>query len=49
MAGPYDLSGTMVDLFLSGPDYSEPFYVPYVLTSQLWYYQGLEADFSRLF
>ena len=49
MAGPYDLSGTMVDFFLSGPDYSEPFYVPYVLTSQLWYYQGLEADFADYF
>ena len=48
MAGPYDLSGTMVD-FLSEPDYSEPFYVPYVLTSQLWYYQGLEVDFAEYF
>ena len=46
MAGPYDLSGTMVDYFLSGPEYSQPYYVPYVLTSQLWYYQGLEVDFS---
>ena len=40
MAGPYDLSGTMVDYFLSVPEYSEPYYVPYVLTSQLWYYEG---------
>ena len=49
MAGPYDLSGTMVDYFLSGPEYSQPYYVPYVLTSQLWYYQGLEVDFSSYF
>ena len=49
MAGPYDLSGTMVDYFLSGPEYSQPYYVPYVLTSQLWYYQGLEVDFNLYF
>ena len=49
MAGPYDLSGTMVDYFLSGPEYSQPYYVPYVLTSQLWHYQGLEVDFNSYF
>ena len=35
MAGPYDLSGTMVPYFLSEPEYSQPYYVPYVLTSHL--------------
>ena len=49
MAGPYDLAGTMVDYFLSAPDYSQPYYVPYVLTSQLWTYQGLNVDFLIIF
>ena len=49
MAGPYDLAGTMVDYFFSSPEYSQPYYVPYVLTSQLWYYQGLEVDFNTYF
>ena len=49
MAGPYDLSGTMVDYFLSEPEYTQPYYVPYVLTSHLWYYQGLDVDFSEYF
>lgn len=49
MAGPYDLSGTMVDYFLSSPDYSQPYYVPYVLTSYLWAYEGLDVDFSNYF
>lgn len=49
MAGPYDLAGTMVDYFLSEPDYSQPYYVPYVLTSHLWYYQGLDVDFHEYF
>ena len=49
MAGPYDLSGTMVDYFLSDPDYSQPYYVPYVLTSYLWTYEGLDVDFSDYF
>ena len=49
MAGPYDLAGTMVDYFLSEPVYSQPYYVPYVLTSYLWYYQGLDIDFHEYF
>ena len=49
MAGPYDLSGTMVDYFLSEPEYTQPYYVPYVLTSHLWYYQGLDVDFAEYF
>ena len=49
MAGPYDLSGTMVDYFLSDPEYSQPYYVPYVLTSHLWYYEGLDVDFNQYF
>jgi len=49
MAGPYDLSGTMVDYFLSAPEYDQPYYVPYVLTSQLWYYEGLDVEFDEYF
>lgn len=49
MAGPYDLGGTMVDYFLSIPSYPKPFYVPFVLTSHLWYYQGEDVDFSLYF
>ncbi len=49
MAGPYDLSGTMVEYFLSSPFYSSPYYVPYVLTSHLWYYQGLDINFHDYF
>ncbi|MGY8763852.1 MAG: hypothetical protein ACKVLE_03850 [Fidelibacterota bacterium] len=49
MAGPYDLSGTMVDYFFSEPEYTQPYYVPYVLTSHLWYYQGLDVDFAEYF
>ena len=49
MAGPYDLSETMVDYFLSIPTYPNPYYVPYVLTSHLWYYEGLEVDFDNYF
>ena len=49
MAGPYDLSGTMVDYFLSDPEYSQPYYVPYVLTSHLWYYEGLDVNFNQYF
>ena len=49
MAGPYNLSETTVNYFLSIPDYPQPYYVPYALTSHLWYYDGLEADFSQYF
>ena len=33
MAGPYDLSGVMVDLMLTSKHYEEPFYLPYTLIS----------------
>ena len=49
MAGPYDLSGTMVEYFLSIPSYPSPYYVPYVLTSHLWTYEGLDVDFFEYF
>jgi hypothetical protein len=49
MAGPYNLSETTVNYFLSIPDYPQPYYVPYALTSHLWYYDGLEVDFSQYF
>ena len=49
MAGPYDLAGTMVEYFLSIPSYPKPFYVPFVLTSHLWYYQGEDVDFGDYF
>lgn len=48
MAGPYDLGGTMVDYFLSIPSYPVPYYVPYVLTSHLWYYDE-NPDFTAYF
>ena len=49
MAGAYDLAGTMVDYFLSEPEYENPYYVPYVLTSHIWYYQGLNTDLNMFF
>ena len=49
MAGAYDLAGTMVDYFLSEPEYENPYYVPYVLTSHIWYYQGLNTDLNMYF
>lgn len=50
MAGPYDLSGTMVDVFLNPESvYPNPYYVPYVLTSHLWYYEGEDVDFNDYF
>ena len=49
MAGAYDLTGTMVDYFLSEPEYENPYYVPYVLTSHIWYYQGLDTDLNMYF
>jgi acetyl esterase/lipase len=33
MSGPYDLAGAQVDLLLSDAEYSQPFYLPYVLFS----------------
>ena len=39
----------MVDYFLSEPEYENPYYVPYVLTSHIWYYQGLNTDLNMYF
>ncbi|MBT3299210.1 MAG: hypothetical protein HN386_00885, partial [Candidatus Marinimicrobia bacterium] len=49
MAGPYDLGGTMVDYLLSSPGFTQPYYIPYILTSHLWYYDGLDTDFGNYF
>ena len=38
MAGPYDLSGTMVDKMLDDNLYGEPFYLPYLIYSYITYY-----------
>ena len=38
MAGPYDLSGVMVDVMLDYQPYGEPFYLPYVLVPYINYY-----------
>ena len=47
MAGPYDLSGVMVDLMLEEQPYNEPFYLPYTLISYITYYEmgGLDDFF----
>lgn len=46
MAGPYDLSGVMVDLMLEFEPYDEPFYLPYTLISYITYYQmGSLSDY----
>ena len=42
MAGPYDLSGTMVDFYLSINFYPQPYYVANVLFNHLNYYDNLE-------
>jgi hypothetical protein len=39
MAGPYDLSGVMVDLMFNFEPYGEPYYLPYVLVPYINYYQ----------
>ena len=39
MAGPYDLSGSMVDIMIEDTYYSEPFYLPYTLYSYIYYYE----------
>ena len=39
MAGPYDLSGTMVDLMLNGEPYGAPYYLPYILLAYIEYYE----------
>jgi len=47
MAGPYDLSGTMVDFYLSINYYPQPYYVANVLFNHLDYYDNLDnlADY----
>ena len=46
MAGPYDLSETMVNLMLLQEPYGEPFYLPYVLVPYITYYNmGSLYDF----
>ena len=39
MAGPYDMSGTMVDVMLNSTEpYGKPYYLPYVLLAYIEYY-----------
>ena len=39
MAGPYDMSGTMVDVMLNNTEpYGKPYYLPYVLLAYIDYY-----------
>lgn len=46
MAGPYDLSGIMVDLMLTYEPYGEPYYLPYVLVPYITYYEmGLLEEY----
>lgn len=46
MAGPYDLSGTMMDKMLDGEIYAEPFYLPFLLNSYIHYYEmGSDEDY----
>jgi len=46
MAGPYDLSGIMVDVMLANTYYPEPFYMPYTLYSYIHYYEmGPVSDY----
>ncbi|MBT5758108.1 MAG: hypothetical protein HOI55_00480 [Candidatus Marinimicrobia bacterium] len=49
MAGPYDLGGTMVDYLLSSPGYAQPYYIPYIMISHLWYYEGLDVGLDVYF
>ena len=42
MGGPYDLSGTMVDFYLSINYYPQPYYVANVLFNHLDYYDSLD-------
>jgi pimeloyl-ACP methyl ester carboxylesterase len=47
MAAPWDLSGSMVDLFKSDDPYSSPHFLPYTLLAYNDVY-GLEDDLSRV-
>ena len=44
MAGPYDLSGTMVDLMFNGELYGAPYYLPYLLLAYIEYYELGELE-----
>ena len=48
-AGAYDMSGTMVELMLSGEEYPSPYYLPYVLFAFDEYYNIWESptDFLK--
>ena len=48
MAAPWNLSGTMVELFQSGATYSSPHFLPYTLLAYNDVY-GLEEDLSTVF
>lgn len=48
MAGPYDMSGTMRRLFLSGDPYPDPFYMPYVILAYNSVYH-LTDSLSKIF
>lgn len=39
MAGPYDLSGTMMNRMLDGQYYAEPFYLPFMMKAYIHYYE----------
>tara|TARA_S200000501_G_scaffold368766_1_gene407108 strand:- start:1753 stop:3102 length:1350 start_codon:yes stop_codon:yes gene_type:complete len=46
MAGPYDLSGVMLDKMLDGEYYGEPFYLPFLMQAYIEYYNlGTYYDF----
>ena len=49
MAGPYDLSGTMLELILQEETYPQPYYLPYILLSYNEAYDLFEhpSDFLR--
>ena len=47
MAGPYDLSGTMLNRMLDGEYYAEPFYLPFMVNSYIHYYEM--GDISEFF
>ena len=59
MAGPYDLSGTMMNKMLDGQYYAEPFYLPFLMQAYIEYYTlgtysdyflpEFAADFNDLF
>lgn len=48
MAGPYDMSGTMRELFMSNARYANPFYMPYVVLAYNEVY-GLAESLDSIF